>query len=159
MCWLYDFHPLVLMCSAKDFDSTGEYHKQYAAKWMKYLQSTIPETYHSQCSASSESSVCGFCFIATCPPLRLLMQTVDSHGLNIKYQLDAMLKKWEPKEFKPAGARPISKRVCSSQFPATWLSSRTHKMNFSTKALFNKNTLYGWHSRGIDVQHPLPSPT
>jgi len=90
------------MCSMKDFDSTGQYHEKYAAKWMSYLQFVDSESNQLQSSTSGLANpvtVCIHCFTATYPPVRLLMQKVDSHG--VKDSLDTMLKEWKPKNFKP----------------------------------------------------------
>src|SRR5258708_39913136 len=99
MCSLNGF-PLALMPFLKDFDSTGKYHGQYAAKWMRFLH--FPESYEHQrsiSSASSKATVCNHCFIATLPFLRLLIQKADSH--NLKNRLDTMLKQRNSKKFKP----------------------------------------------------------
>src|SRR5258707_1295009 len=101
--------PLALITFLKDFDSTGEYHGQYAAKWMKFLQFTFPESYEHQrsiSSASSKATVCNHCFIATLAFLRLLMQTA-------KNRLDTMLKQRNSKKFKPTdldGTIPVRVR-------------------------------------------------
>ena len=53
------------------------------------------------------------CFTAIYPPLRLLMQKMDSHS--VKDSLDTMLKKWKPKNFKPTKVEGIiPSRVCCS---------------------------------------------
>src|SRR6266568_7757858 len=91
------------MYSVKDFDTTGQYHEQYTAKWMSYLRSVGSGCDQLQSSIPSESAnpvtVCIYCFTATYPPLRLLMQKVDSHV--VKDILDTMLEEWKPKYFKP----------------------------------------------------------
>ena len=103
----------------KDFDSTGQYHEKYAAKWMSYLRSVKSGSDQLQSSTSglaNPATVCVHCFTATYPPVRLLTQKVDSHG--VKDSLDTMLKEWKPKNFKPTKVEGIIPAIVRS-FAAT----------------------------------------
>jgi len=110
------------MCSLKDFDSTGLYHEQYAAKWMNYL-STV-NSRHDQLQSipglANPVIVCIHCFTDTYLPVRLLMPKVDSHV--VRDSLDTMLKKWKPKTFKPTkveGKIPVIVRYFGHYMAAT----------------------------------------
>jgi len=93
------------MCSLQDFDSTGLYHEQYAAKWISCLSSVNSRRDQLQSTSGSRLAnpvtVCIHCFADTYPPasVRLLLQKVDSYA--VKDSFDTMLKKWKPKTFKP----------------------------------------------------------
>ena len=73
---------------------TGQYHEQYAVKWMNYLRSVSGRNWQVQGSSGNSSE--SFVPVAVCTLLHEYLpsshhtQTVDGHG--VKDKLDAMLK-------------------------------------------------------------------